>query len=135
MAGEGKAVLLVVDDEPLNRDILKRLFYAQFEIVEAGHGLEAQAVLEERAVDLVICDHLMPGMTGAELTRLALKRWPTTVCLLLTGYDDDPMVTVAAKEGAIFQIVAKPWQVAQMRTAVANALAERERRVSSTPAA
>jgi CheY-like chemotaxis protein len=128
VGGEAKRVLLVVDDEPLNRDILKRLFYGQFEILEAGHGLDAQSILEERIVDLVICDHLMPGMTGAELTRLARQKWPTTVCLLLTGYDDDPMVTVASKEGAIFEVVAKPWLVAQMMAVVSRALEERARR-------
>jgi response regulator RpfG family c-di-GMP phosphodiesterase len=123
-----KRVLLVVDDEPLNRDILKRLFYADYDIVEADHGLDAQEVLEKRTVDVIICDHLMPGMTGAELVRLARSRWPTTVCLLLTGYDDDPMVTMANKEGAIFEIVAKPWQIAQMKEAVGRAVAERRKR-------
>lgn len=129
---DGKRVLLVVDDEPLNRDILKRLFYNQFEILEANHGLEAQAILEGRAVDVVVCDHLMPGMTGAELVRLARTRWPATVCLLLTGYDDDPMVSVASKEGAIFEIVAKPWQMVQMKAAVQRALDERQRRLATS---
>jgi response regulator RpfG family c-di-GMP phosphodiesterase len=124
-----KRVMLVVDDEPLNRALLKRLFFSEFDIVEAEHGLRAQEVLEERTVDVVICDHLMPGMTGAELVRVARRRWPKTVCLLLTGYDDDPLVTTANKEGAIYEVIAKPWQLAQMRAVVGRAVAERVRRL------
>ncbi len=124
-----RRVLLVVDDEQLNRDLLKRLFYTQYEIIEAGEGIAAQKVLEEKAVDVIVSDHLMPGMSGAELARVAHTRWPSVVTLLLTGYDDDPLVTNASKEGAIFEVVAKPWQMKPLKEAVARAVAERVRRL------
>jgi response regulator RpfG family c-di-GMP phosphodiesterase len=129
MSETARRVLLVVDDEQLNRDLLRRLFYSQFEIIEAGDGLAAQKVLEDRPVDVVISDHLMPGMNGAELAHVANARWPATVILLLTGYDDDPSVTQANKVGAIYEIVAKPWQMKPLREAVARALAERDKRL------
>jgi response regulator RpfG family c-di-GMP phosphodiesterase len=129
MAVSGKRVLLVVDDEMLNRDILKRLFYQHFEIIEAPEGRTAQKVLEERPVDVIISDHLMPGVSGAELARVAHEKWPQVVTLLLTGYDDDPQVTSARDQGAIFEVVPKPWQMAHLREAVARAVAERVRRL------
>jgi len=125
-----RRVLLVVDDEQLNRDILKRLFYTQFDIIEAPDGLAAQKILEARPIDVIISDHLMPGMNGAELARVAHTRWSATVMLLLTGYDDDPLVTTASKEGAIFEVVAKPWQMKPLKEAVARAMAERDRRLA-----
>jgi response regulator RpfG family c-di-GMP phosphodiesterase len=131
MTTNERRVLLVVDDEQLNRDILKRLFYTQFEIIEAGDGLAAQKTLEARPIDVIISDHLMPGMSGAELARVAHTKWPTTVILLLTGYDDDPLVTTASQAGAIFEVVAKPWQMKPLKEAVARALAERDRRVAA----
>jgi response regulator RpfG family c-di-GMP phosphodiesterase len=132
-APQGRRVLLVVDDEQLNRDILKRLFYTQFEIIEAPDGLAAQKILEERPIDVIISDHLMPGMSGAELARVAHSRFSETVMLLLTGYDDDPLVTTASREGAIFEVVAKPWQMKPLKDAVARAIAERDRRLAAAP--
>jgi DNA-binding NtrC family response regulator len=123
-----RATILVVDDEELNRDIVKRVFGAHHDLVEAGHGLAARDVLEQRTIDVIISDHLMPGMNGAELARVVHERWPHTVFLLITGYDDEPQVVAAVAAGAIFQVVAKPWQIAQLRAAVDTALAERKRR-------
>ena len=106
------------------------MFYTQFDIIEAPDGLAAQKVLEERAIDVIISDHLMPGMSGAELARVAHVRFSQTVMLLLTGYDDDPLVAAASKEGAIFEVVAKPWQMKPLKEAVARAMAERDRRLA-----
>lgn len=126
----GRARILVVDDEELNRDIVKRVFGGQHDLAEAAHGLAARELLEADGdgVDVIISDHLMPGMNGAELAHLVHERWPKTVFLLITGYDDEEQVVAAANAGAIFEVVAKPWQIAGIRAALARALAERQRR-------
>ena len=69
-AAPARTCLLVVDDEPLNRDLLRRTLKRDFEVVEAEDAREAMAVLEGRAdVALVLCDQLMPGRSGTELAR------------------------------------------------------------------
>jgi two-component system response regulator HupR/HoxA len=78
-------------------------------------------------VDVLICDHVMPGASGTELAREVRARWPDTVALLLTGYDDAPEVHAAHKAGVIFEVVAKPWVAPQLRDAVIRAIAERKR--------
>ncbi len=79
---------LVVDDEPLVRmstaDMLSDLGYA---VVEAASAEEAVTILKEGGpFDIVVTDHLMPGMTGTELAR-QLKSWlPELPVLLVSGY-------------------------------------------------
>ena len=69
--------VLIVDDSSVMRKIVERsLRQAGIEIgqvYEAGSGLEALAVLNERKVHLVVCDINMPGMDGLEF----VKQLPT----------------------------------------------------------
>jgi two-component system response regulator HupR/HoxA len=119
-------VLLVVDDEPLNRDLLRRVLYQEFEIREAEDAFAALKILEESGpIDVMVCDHLMPGRSGADLARDVRARWPLSVVLLLTGYDDSPEVDSACKEGAIFEVVGKPFVAQRLKEALARAMAER----------
>lgn len=115
--------LLVVDDEPLNRDLLRRTLKRDFEVVEAEDAREAMAVLDARAdVALVLCDQLMPGRSGTELAREVRALRPALPFVLLTGYDDDPDVTAARSNGAVAAVVAKPWQAPALRGLVARLL-------------
>lgn len=129
MSEEAQVLVLVVDDEPLNRDLLRRVLFHDYEILEAEDATQAQAVLEESGpVDVLLCDHLMPGPSGTELAATVRARWPRTVMLLLTGYEDAPEVVAARREGVVYEVIGKPWVAAQLRDAVARALAERRRR-------
>jgi CheY-like chemotaxis protein len=84
----GPKVVLVVDDEALVRMHAVDLFEEMgFEVLEAGSGAEALAVLEARPdVTLLFSDCRMPGMTGPELAELAAARWPHLRIVLVTGY-------------------------------------------------
>ena len=68
-----KITVLIVDDSSVMRKIVERsLRQAGIEIrqvFEAGNGLEALAVLNERKVNLVLCDINMPAMDGLEFVK------------------------------------------------------------------
>ena len=86
----GKGRALVVDDEVLVRmmtsEILESLGY---ETVEVGDAREAERLLHAgERIDLVVTDHLMPGMTGAELAAIIAERWPRLPVLIVSGYSD-----------------------------------------------
>ena len=115
--------LLVVDDEPLNRDLLRRTLKRDFEVVEAEDAREALVVLGERDdVALVLSDQLMPGRSGTELAREVRAIRPALPFVLLTGYDDDPDVAAARTSGFVAAVVAKPWQAPALRGLVARLL-------------
>ncbi len=60
--------ILVVDDEPQLRSILQRVLEQEHDVVTAASGAECQAVLErDSAFDLILCDLMMPEMTGMDL--------------------------------------------------------------------
>jgi PAS domain S-box-containing protein len=81
--------VLLVDDEALVRhsaaDMLTELGY---EVVEAESGEEALALVDARAPDLVITDHLMPGLSGTDLARILAAERPELPVLIVSGYAD-----------------------------------------------
>ena len=79
--------VLLVDDEPLVRastaDMLAEMGY---EVVEADSGADALALLDVRVPDLVITDHLMPGLTGTDLALILAAERPGLPVLIVSGY-------------------------------------------------
>ena len=69
--------LLLVDDEPANLQLLKRVLEADYRLVFARSGEEALARVRAGAPDLILLDVMMPGMSGHEVIR-ALKADPAT---------------------------------------------------------
>jgi two-component system chemotaxis response regulator CheY len=64
--------ILVVDDFPIMRGIIRRMLTKRFgltEIFEADDGVKAWNILNETPVDLIICDWNMPNMTGIDLLK------------------------------------------------------------------
>ncbi len=62
--------LLIVDDEPLNLNVLVELFKAEFKLAVAKNGDQAlQRVADTPAPDLILLDIMMPGMDGYEVCR------------------------------------------------------------------
>ncbi|WP_322538738.1 PAS domain-containing protein [Sphingomonas sanguinis] len=83
-----RGVALLVDDEELVRmstaDMLSDL---GFNVVEAGSAEEAVQILGKgQTVDVLVTDHLMPGMTGTELARQVQQTRPGLPVLLVSGY-------------------------------------------------
>jgi CheY-like chemotaxis protein len=81
--------VLVVDDEEVVRMLVARtLVEAGYAVVEASHGAAALRLLEsgDRAVDLVVCDLVMPELNGHDLARWIAQHRPGLPILLISGY-------------------------------------------------
>ena len=63
----GRLILLVDDDEVVRKAVRGALEFKGYDVVEVADGSEALPVIEERSVDLVITDILMPNVEGNEL--------------------------------------------------------------------
>jgi len=85
---EGKALILVVDDEEDVRDLVREILdSAGFDTIPAGHGEEALNILKKRPeVDLVLTDVMMPFYDGPTLARRIARDWPGLPVLFMTGY-------------------------------------------------
>ncbi|QXT35419.1 response regulator [Sphingomonas sanguinis] len=83
-------IAVLVDDEDVVRastaDMLAEI---GFEVIEARSGAEAlQAFGEHPHIDVLVTDHLMPGMTGVELAHSILQDRPDLPVLIVSGYSD-----------------------------------------------
>jgi FixJ family two-component response regulator len=115
--------LLFVDDEEGVLHSLRRIFMEEnYEILTALSADQALAVMEKVRVHLVVTDHRMPGMTGAELLKSIKERWPETIRIMLTGYADVQSIMGAVKDGAVYKFITKPWNDEDLRLTVSLAL-------------
>lgn len=81
-------VVLVVDDEPIVRDVFRRwLTRAGYTVIEASSGGEAVVRMTAGGrIDLLITDLTMPGMDGIQLTTHVREWWPRIPVIMVTGY-------------------------------------------------
>src|SRR5271166_5125967 len=83
--------ILVVDDEPMNIELLKAILPAKdYEVVTASNGEQALAAVKEQRMDLILLDVMMPQMNGFEVTRSlraheATKGVPIILITALSG--------------------------------------------------
>ncbi len=119
-----KPRVLIVDDEPLNRDLLRRVLMWDYQIEEAPDGKAALDMLSKAKFDVIIADHAMPYVSGVELLTRARTDAPQTVGLLLTGYEDLPEVQEARQRGAVYGIIGKPFDHPVLLELVKKAVAE-----------
>jgi len=112
--------LLVVDDEQDILDFVERVFRREYVVERAGSVEDALAILERRAVDVLITDQRMPRRSGFELLDRAAVLQPAAVRVLLSGYADGD----AAPEHADAQVI-KPVDGETLRQTVAQAISRR----------
>jgi CheY-like chemotaxis protein len=84
--------VLVVDDDPLvvasTAAMLEDVGHVALEAPSAARALDM--LRHGTSVDVVVTDHAMPGMTGAELARHIKQTWPNLPVILATGYAELP---------------------------------------------
>ncbi len=117
--------ILIADDEDSMRALVARAIGMDgHDIVTAQDGAEALEILirEEGAFDLLLTDIQMPVMDGIALALSAARDFPKLTILLMTGFADQR--ERASNLNAIaHDVITKPFSVADIRTAVADALA------------
>jgi response regulator RpfG family c-di-GMP phosphodiesterase len=130
---DDRVKVLFVDDDERILNALRALFRQEYHVFTADNGAAALDLVKKNAIQVVVSDQRMPGMTGAELLREVRKCAPKTVRLLLTGYSDLAALVGSVNEGEIFRFVKKPWDNDEMRATLAEA-AELAARLAGTVA-
>ncbi|MBR0796921.1 response regulator [Bradyrhizobium jicamae] len=117
--------VLIADDEDSMRTLVARAIAMDgHEIVTAQDGAEALEILasSEGTFDLLLTDIMMPVMDGIALALTAARDFPELKILLMTGFADQ-RERASGLDAIVHDVVTKPFSVADIRTAVADALA------------
>jgi len=113
--------LLIVDDEPEVRAVLRDLLSDTYECSEALSAEEALQRLREDNYQLVISDITMGGISGLDMIPHARRISPDTVIVMVSGMQTIESAIEALRLGA-FDYLMKPFDLRQAEAAVARAL-------------
>lgn len=115
-----KIKVLIVDDEPIARDRVRRMLREESDIEiigECGNGAEAVAFIDESAPDLIFLDIQMPEMNGFETLRsIAAEKVPAII--FVTAYDQ---YAIQAFDVHALDYLLKPFNQERFRRAVSRA--------------
>jgi len=118
-----KKTILIVDDESVIRDLCRRVLH-DYNIVEAGDGVEALGIFLRGGIDVVLTDVMMPRLDGIELLKKLKEREPTVVVIIMTGYADKELILKALKADAD-DFITKPLNLLQLKSAIDKALVKK----------
>lgn len=120
--GDTRSSILVVDDEAHSVSAMKMALEDEFDVFTADGAEEARKVMSEEWIQAIICDHRMPGQTGADFLAEVREQWPETVRIVITGYTDPADMIQAINKAGVQQFITKPWHPDQLIMAARNAV-------------
>jgi len=120
-----KANILIVDDDYDMLELVQRQLQEQnFHSYKAASVVEAINILKFNAVDLLITDLQMPGISGMELIKYVEEHFPKVPKLVITGYPSVDGALKAMKSGVLDYLV-KPFTAEELKNSVEKSLPEK----------
>jgi PAS domain S-box-containing protein len=118
-----KATLLVLDDESSILSSLDHLFEDDYEVLTTSDAAVALRLAQEHDIAVILCDELMPGLSGHEFLR-RVREVSNATRVMISGYADLHALTEAVNHGQIFAYVSKPWDPLALKATVSAAMAQ-----------
>ena len=126
------STILVVDDEPMVREVLTQYLAADgFDVVEAGDGDAAVAAVTEHSPDLVLLDLMLPKRNGLDV--LAFIRGTSQLPVILLTARGEESDRVRGLEAGADDYVAKPFSAREVVARVRSVLRRATDTGSATP--
>lgn len=121
-------ILIAEDEEPLRVLVARALKEDGHETVATADGAQALDTLQRDAgrFDLLLADIKMPVMDGIALALATARDFPALPILLMTGFADQ-RERASGLEALVSDVISKPFSVAEIKFAVAAALAKGKR--------
>jgi two-component system, cell cycle sensor histidine kinase and response regulator CckA len=123
----GTETILLAEDEPdlrqLARIFLEGYGYRVLEAASAEQAIRTASAFAG-AIDLLLTDVIMPGMSGSQLAESILKQRPQTKIVYMTGYTDDMVVQHKVLEPGV-KLLQKPFGKAELALKVRSTLDEK----------
>ena len=131
-----RPMVLIVDDSPMNRDILSEILCDDFEILEAPNGPRCLELLNARGSDIsiVLLDIVMPDMDGFDvLSRMSAQGWLEDIPVVMISSEDSSQTVRRAYELGASDYISRPFDARIVHRRVSNVarLYARQRRLSA----
>lgn len=128
-----KSRILVVDDEPGVRELLKEFLETKgYVVTTASDGAEALTAFEEQKPHLILLDINMPGMNGLGTLQRIREVDRAVGIIMLTGVRDEDIAKEAMRKDA-YDYVTKPFNLRYLELAVLTRLAQEEHSLHGSP--
>ena len=128
---ENKVRILVVDDETGLCDFIRLYLTSRgFEVVVAFSSQDALEILNQRAINIVLSDIMMPSMDGLELLRQIKASNPQVMVIMMTAYASLDKAVKAIAYGAA-DLLIKPFEVGRLLQVINDSL--QDAKSSSAP--
>jgi CheY-like chemotaxis protein len=119
---DGAATILVCDDDPSLRELVRATLGPRYRFLEAADGAEALTIAREERPDLIVLDVMLPGLSGIEVLEVlrtdgALGSIPVVVITAWSHAEIDAQIAGADR------FVSKPFDPDELSTAVEELLA------------
>src|SRR5882672_11043066 len=119
-----KPTLLIVDDEEGPRQSLRVVFKDDYTLLLASDGPSAIALAQNHRIDVAVLDIRMAGMSGIEVLERLKFVDPSIEVVMMTAFETSETMRQALRLRAC-DYINKPFDIATMRSAVANAMERR----------
>lgn len=122
---EDRNTILIVEDQKINRTILRYMIQNDYDVLEAENGAQAWSILEENSEEIIaiLLDIVMPVMDGYEfLKRLKDSPWEGIPVIAMTG-DSDISTEERTLELGAWDFIIKPYKERILMTRLKNAIA------------
>ena len=131
-----RPTVLIVDDSPMNRDILSEILSDDFEVLEASNGAECLEILDARGPELsiLLLDIVMPDMDGFDvLSRMAAQGLLEDLPVVMISSEDSAQTIRRAYELGASDYISRPFDARIVHRRVSNVtrLYARQRRLSA----
>ena len=119
-ASESAPLILIVDDSPMNRDLMKRILRSDgFRTLAAADGFQALDMCSGTPIDLILLDVMMPGRDGFEVcTELKANAATREIPVIFLSALDDPESRVTGLSVGGLDYIGKPFDAAEVRARV-----------------
>lgn len=125
---EGRATILLVDDNKEMVDYLKNNFKSEYITLIAGSGEEALEMMKEQKVDLILSDVMMPGIDGIKLCEIVKKNMQTChIPVILLSAKGSLEAQAAGIQAGADDYIPKPFSMHLLKGKINNILKARQR--------
>ena len=79
-------IILIVDDELRSLETLQRILEEDFDVKTTASVEEAEQILAQEWVQVILCDQCMLKVTGVEFLKQVREQWPDVIRMIISGY-------------------------------------------------